>query len=60
MFPSNLNNAYAYEIERRKDEIHAAAKSQWERGTLKMRKPAFLPMVVLSILGLLLSISVVF
>jgi hypothetical protein len=60
MFLGDLNNAYAYELERRKDETRAAAKSKSEHGTRKMRKPVLLPMVVLSILGLLLSILSVF
>jgi hypothetical protein len=60
MFPSDLNNAYAYEVERRKDEMRNAAKSRMERDFSKKRKPVALPVAILSILTLLLSVLLAF
>ena len=58
MFPSDLNNAYAYEVERRKDEMRNAAKSRFERGNPKRRKPVVLPVAIASIITLLLTIFI--
>jgi hypothetical protein len=60
MFPSDLDNAYAYEVERRKDEMRNAAKSRMERDFNKKRKPVALPVAILSILILLLSVLLAF
>lgn len=60
MFPSDLDNAYAYEVERRKDEMRNAAKSRMERDFSKKRKPVALPVAILSILTLLLSVLLAF
>ena len=38
MFSNDLNSAYAYEIERRRDEMRDAANSQLERECLGERK----------------------
>lgn len=56
MFPSDLNNAYAYEVERRKDEMRNAAKNHMERDFVKRRKLVVVPVVILSVLSLLLSV----
>jgi hypothetical protein len=56
MFPSDFDNAYAYEIERRKDEMRDAAKSQMEHGFRKKRKPVALSMAILSILIVVSSV----
>ena len=56
MFPSDLDNAYAYEIERRKDEIREAAQSNFVHQYLeKSQSPVWL-VVILSILAGLLAI----
>ena len=60
MFPSDLNNAYAYEVERRKDEMRNAAKSRLERGISKKRKPVAIPVAIMSILSLILSVLIAF
>ncbi len=58
MYPSDLENAYAYEIERRKDEMRAATKHNFERQSLKRRKLPALPMAILSLISLLLAILI--
>ena len=58
MIPGNLENAYAYEIERRKDEMREAAKSHLVHQSLKRRKSPAWPMAILSILAWLLIIFI--
>ena len=55
MYPRNLDNAYAYESERRKDEMRAAAQSRLVQEAVRGRKPSARPTVMLSILALLLA-----
>jgi len=55
MFPKGFENAYAHEVERRKDEMHEAAKSRFERQYTRGRKPVVLPIAILiAIAGLVL------
>lgn len=54
MFPRGFENAYAHEIERRKDEMRDAAKQSRERQYLKRRKSVVLPVAILSFLSWLL------
>jgi len=58
MFSNNLNGAYEYECERRKDERRAAAESQRAHGLGEKRKlglPPVLPLIgVLAMLFALL------
>jgi hypothetical protein len=55
MFSNDLENAYAYEMERRKDELSAAAQSRLQRESLKNYRSRSLPITVLSILAFLLA-----
>ena len=48
MFPRGYENAYAYEAERRKDEMRDAKRHQLERQHLKPRRHVTLPLVILS------------
>ena len=50
MHPSDLENAYAHEIERRKDETRDAANYRFERQHRKERKHIAIPIALLSIL----------
>ena len=50
MFFHNLENAQAFEVERRKDEMRDAAKHNLVRPNTKRRKSAALPFAILSIL----------
>ena len=52
----NLENAYAYESERRKDEMRAAAESQMHRHLGRRRSPA----KMLAILAILLWLVTIF
>jgi hypothetical protein len=58
MIPDNLENAYAYEIERRKDEMRAAANNQLVREARKRHKSPVRPMAVLSLIARLLTILI--
>ena len=58
MFPSDMNNAFAYEVERRKDEMRDAATSNWERKNSKKRRPRVLPMAILSTIIRMLTIFI--
>jgi hypothetical protein len=58
MFPSDLNNAYAYEVERRKDEMRNAAKDRFGREFPKRRRVVILPMAFVSIIALILTIFI--
>lgn len=51
MYPSDLENAYAYETERRKDEMRAASKYNFESQSFKRRKLTALPIAILSLLS---------
>jgi hypothetical protein len=55
MFPTGFENAYAHEVERRKDEMRNAAKSRLERRYIKNRTRSAWPMMILSILTRLLT-----
>jgi hypothetical protein len=50
MHPSDLENAYAYEIERRKDEMRDAANYRFERQHRKERKHVAIPIMLLGFL----------
>jgi hypothetical protein len=56
MFPSDLDNAYAYEMERHKDEMRDVEKNKLVREALANRRRVSLPIGVLSILALVLAI----
>jgi hypothetical protein len=56
MIPDNLQNAYSYEIERRKDEMREAAKSQLARQARQGRNSSARPFALVSILARLLTI----
>jgi hypothetical protein len=56
MYPRGFENAYAHEVERRKDEMRAAAKHNLERQSIQRRKTAALPKAILSILARILVI----
>lgn len=58
MFPSDLEKAYAHEVERRKDEMRAASKHNFEKQSIGRRKFPALPMAIVSILSLLLAILI--
>jgi hypothetical protein len=58
MFPSDLENAYRYEVERRKDEMRDAAKDRLVRDLVKKRKSPVMSILILSLLGWLLSIMI--
>jgi len=61
MYCNDLNNAYAYECERRKDEMRDAAQSNLAcefRGNCK--SPSFRWVSELSVLALLLAILKIF
>ena len=58
MIPGNLENAYAYEVERRKDEMRAVTNSQLVREALKRRKSPVRPMAILSLFARLLTILI--
>jgi len=58
MFSNDLENAYAYEMERRKDEMSAAAQSRLERESLKKLGSRTFPMTAMGILALLLAILI--
>ena len=61
MYSNDLNNAYAYESERRNDERRAAAESQLLRGLggkHKMSLPS--PMAIIAILAVLIVMIRVF
>lgn len=55
MFPSDLENAYAHEVERHKDEMRAAVRHNFENQSLKRRKFTALPMAILTILSLVFA-----
>jgi len=56
MFPRGYENAYAYEVERRKDERRDAARHNLEGKHFKGRKTATLPLAILSIFVWVLAI----
>lgn len=57
MYSNNLNGAYEYECERRKDEMRAAAESQRARGLGKKHKLGLpSPLVLVGILAVLVAI----
>ena len=56
MFSNDLQNSYSYEVERRRDEMDAAAQSRLAREGLGNRRRVALPVTGLSILMLLLAI----
>ena len=59
MFPSDLENAYAYEKERRKDEMRDAAKSQLVPQRFPVRASQVRRIAILSIpIWLLISFLV--
>lgn len=58
MFNGNLENAYAYETERRKDEMREAANSQLVSQIHKKRKSRAWSMTILVILAWLLLIFI--
>jgi hypothetical protein len=53
MFPSDLENAYAYETERRKDEMRDAANNNLVRRALGKRGRVAVPVAALSVLALI-------
>jgi hypothetical protein len=58
MFSNDLQNSYTYEVERRRDEMHAAAQIRLAREDLGNRRHVALPVTGLSILMLLLAILI--
>lgn len=56
MFPSDLENAYAYEVERRKDEMRDAAKNRFANQFVKKSPAPFWLLAMLIILTILLAI----
>ena len=56
MFPRGFENAYAYEVERRKDERRDVARHNLEGKYSKGRKTATLPITILSIFAWVLAI----
>ena len=58
MFPSDIEKAYAHEVERRKDEMRDAAKHNFERQFVRRRRLTALPMAILSLLGRILAILI--
>ena len=54
MFSNDLNSAYEYECERRKDERRAATESRQARGLGKRKFPS--PMALASILAILVTL----
>jgi hypothetical protein len=56
MFPRGFENAYAHEVERRKDEWRDAARHNLEGKYFKGRKTSTLPITVMSILAWVLAI----
>lgn len=55
MFPSDLENAYAYEVERHNDEMLAALIHNIESQYIKRRKFTALPLAIVTILSLILA-----
>ena len=61
MYTNDLNNAYIYESERRKDEMRAAMESQLLRGLGGKPKVSLpLPMAIIGILATLIVVIRVF
>jgi hypothetical protein len=58
MFPSDIEKAYAHEVERRKDEMRDAAKHNFESQFVKRRRLTALPHAILSILTRILAILI--
>jgi len=58
MFPSDLEKSYAHEIERRKDEMRAASKHNFESQFIKRRKLIAIPMTILGLLSLILVVLI--
>lgn len=57
MYSNNLNGAYEYECERRKDEMRAAMESQRGRELGGKRKPGLpSPLVLVGVLAVLVAI----
>ena len=56
MFPRGFENAYAHEVERRKDERRDATRHNLEGKYSKSRKTATLSITVLSIFAWVLAI----
>jgi hypothetical protein len=54
MFNGNLENAYAYETERRKDEMREAANSQLVSQVVPRRKSRAWSITILAVLAWLL------
>jgi len=52
MFPRGFDNAYAYEAERRKDEMRDVEKNRLGRKHTKMRRPTVLQIAVFSAITL--------
>jgi len=55
MYSNNLNNAYAYEYERRKDEMREAAQSKLAREFFENGKSSSQLVARLSVLALLVA-----